>query len=179
MPVLVNAGKMRPADDIEVAAHRVLTGEPVLPEAIVSGPEQRSADERTADPVTAPATPRPSAVTRGLKLLSRTGPQRVPEGVQQPFGTKGQLTFSLRETRRWTALKSAEQEEDGSCMAMCWCNILITIIIHNSSDCNNNKNNSNINNNRSVSFSANLRDTCEFGNAMRNYNLGFCSTQQI
>ena len=52
---------MRPADEIEVAAHRVLTGEPVLPEAIVNGPEQRYADERTADPVTAPGTPRPQA----------------------------------------------------------------------------------------------------------------------
>ena len=59
VPVLVNARKMRPADEVEVAAHRVLTGEPVLPEAIVNGPEQRFADERTADPVTAPATPRP------------------------------------------------------------------------------------------------------------------------
>ena len=59
-PVLVNARKMRPADEVEVAAHRVLAGEPVLPEAIVSGPEQRFADERTADPVTAPhSTPMP------------------------------------------------------------------------------------------------------------------------
>ena len=57
----MNARKMRPADEIEVAAHRVLTGESVLPEAIVNGPEQRYADERTADPVTAPATPRPPA----------------------------------------------------------------------------------------------------------------------
>ena len=35
VPVLVNARKMRPARKVEVAAHRVLTGEPVLPEAIV------------------------------------------------------------------------------------------------------------------------------------------------
>ena len=62
VPVLVNARKMRPADEIEVAAHRVLTGESVLPEAIINGPEQRYLDERTADPVTAPATPRPQAV---------------------------------------------------------------------------------------------------------------------
>ena len=45
VPVVVNARKMRPADEVEVAAHRVLTGEPVLPEAIVNGPEQRFADD--------------------------------------------------------------------------------------------------------------------------------------
>ena len=56
VPVLVDARQMRPSDEVEVAAHPVLTGEPVLPEAIVNGPEQRFADERTADPVTAPAT---------------------------------------------------------------------------------------------------------------------------
>ena len=56
---------------------------------------------------------------RGLKPLSLPGPQRVPERVQQPFGTKGPLTLSLtlarirkHETRRWTALKSAEEEKD-------------------------------------------------------------------
>ena len=53
--------KIRPADEVEVAAHRILTGEPVLPETIVNGPEQRFQDERTIDPLTAPATPRPAA----------------------------------------------------------------------------------------------------------------------
>ncbi|OLP90155.1 hypothetical protein AK812_SmicGene28317 [Symbiodinium microadriaticum] len=73
VPVLVNARKMRPADEIEVAAHRVLTGEPVLPEAIINGPEQRYSDERTADPVTAPATPRPQvAVAPGTPASART-----------------------------------------------------------------------------------------------------------
>ena len=62
---------MRPADEIEVAAHRVLA---VLPEAIVHGPEQRFADERTADPVTAPATSRPSAAIPATPLPSVTAP---------------------------------------------------------------------------------------------------------
>ena len=52
---------MRPADEVEVAARRVLTGEPVLPGSIVNGPEQRRLDEREKEPVTAPPTPRPVA----------------------------------------------------------------------------------------------------------------------
>ena len=43
---------MRPADEVEVAAHSVLMGEPVLPGAIVYGPEQTYADERGIDPIT-------------------------------------------------------------------------------------------------------------------------------
>ena len=40
IPVLVSVHKLRPADEVEVAASRVLAGLPVLPEAIVNGPEQ-------------------------------------------------------------------------------------------------------------------------------------------
>ena len=68
VPVLVSARQMRPADEVEVAVHRVLTGEPVLPEAIVNGSGQKFADERTADPVTAPATPRQSSLLRPALL---------------------------------------------------------------------------------------------------------------
>ena len=57
---------MRPAGEVEVAAHRVLTGEPVLPEAIYF------ADERRADPVTAPANPRPNvAAAPSTAMLAR------------------------------------------------------------------------------------------------------------
>eukprot|EP00439_Symbiodinium_sp_Y106_P041086 s3685_g5.t1 len=53
VPVLVNARKMRPADEIEVAARRILasTGQ--------NSGLQWFADERAADPVTARVTPRP------------------------------------------------------------------------------------------------------------------------
>ena len=83
IPVLVNARKIRPADEVEVAAHRVLTGEPVLPETIVNGPEQRFQDERTADPLTAPATPRPGMYRRHLLLHLVQRCQRLRESLTQ------------------------------------------------------------------------------------------------
>ena len=68
VPVLVNARKMRPADEVEVAAHRVLTGEPVHREwsgAEVCGRENSRPGHSTGDsysrPLTAavPSTPVP------------------------------------------------------------------------------------------------------------------------
>ena len=72
---------MRPADEVEVAAHRILAGEPVLPEAIVHGPEQRFADERTADPLTAPATPRPYSQPSRLLPCRVSAPLRTDAGA--------------------------------------------------------------------------------------------------
>ena len=49
--MLVNARKMRPADEVEVAAHRVLTGEPV-PDSRVGGgrrPEAQDAEAQLFD----------------------------------------------------------------------------------------------------------------------------------
>ena len=68
VPVLVNARKMRPADEIEVAARRILasTGQ--------NSGLQWFADERAADPVTARVTPRPSAAIPATPLPSVAAP---------------------------------------------------------------------------------------------------------
>ena len=76
---------------MEVAAHRILGGEPVLPEAIVSGPQQRFVDERgseapavpatPAHPLAAPSTPAPPPV----QAKDKTGGQ-VRERTRSPRG---------------------------------------------------------------------------------------------
>ncbi|CAE7255946.1 RE2 [Symbiodinium natans] len=97
VPVLVNARKMRPADEVEVAACRVLTGEPVLPGSIVHGPEQRYLDERDKDPVTAPSTPRPNT---GLASAPST-PMRVA-AAESPAITSKEISPSDKTGRERT-----------------------------------------------------------------------------
>ena len=117
VPVLVHARKMRPADEVEVAAHRVLTVEPVFPEAIVNGPEQRFADERVADPVTAPATSRPS-----VAAVPSTPAPSTPAASRQP-GTPIPGTPSRISTRNKTGEKTrsrSPQDIPHFCMKKTW-----------------------------------------------------------
>ena len=110
VPVLVNARKMRPADEVEVAARRVLTGEPVLPGSIVHGPEQRYLDERDKDPVTAPSTPRPNT---GLASAPST-PMRVA-AAESPAITSKEISPSDKTGRERT--RSPPRQSSSALMA--------------------------------------------------------------
>ncbi|CAE7249187.1 RE2 [Symbiodinium natans] len=110
VPVLVNARKMRPADEVEVAARRVLTGEPVLPGSIVHGPEQRYLDERDKDPVTAPSTPRPNT---GLASAPST-PMRVA-AAESPAITSKETSPSDKTGRERT--RSPPRQSSSALMA--------------------------------------------------------------
>ncbi|CAE7256176.1 AGM1 [Symbiodinium natans] len=116
VPVLVNARKMRPADEVEVAARRVLTGEPVLPGSIVHGPEQRYLDERDKDPVTAPSTPRPntgiaSAPSTPMRVAAAESPAITSKEISPSDKTGRERTRSpLRQSS--SALMAEAQDTD-------------------------------------------------------------------
>ena len=94
---------MRPADEIEVAAHKIQTGEPVLPEAIVSCPEQRYSDERGVNPVTAPATRCPvvAHVPGTSSAAMPSTPKSTPATSSQMPGTPLPKIPTMRPKRNY------------------------------------------------------------------------------
>ena len=90
LPLLVSVRKIRPADEVEVAAHRILSGEPVLPESIVSGPQQRYVDESSAEQEGLAETPAGSGAPVTPENPLRTAPSTA--SVHAQFSRAASLT---------------------------------------------------------------------------------------
>ena len=89
LPILVSVHKIRPADEVEVAAHGILICEPVLPESIVSGPQRRYVDERIAEQEGLAETPAGSRapVTPGDPLRTEPSTPVGPAASTPSFHT--------------------------------------------------------------------------------------------